>query len=525
MLSHIRNIGGKLSRSKTPLRLVFWLAVVLFGAAGARLSVINRSDGGWDSASNLITARSLATGHGFTTLQVQDLVERHSIPGRETVRAPGIPVVMAAVFRVTGTSPAAVVAVNVLTVLLAALSLRAAVRRVAPSWLAEVAGLLVIASPNNYELVSLVNNNALTLSVSLGLLIAASAKQRGWSGVRVAVLCGLLGAAAFLVKQSYILGFAAFATVLLGSDTRYRLRSRLARIALAGSLMAVLSAPYWYPNLRDYGTPLYSPIQKLRLPLRYGLLPLDGYQRAVYLDRTVPSYGEIARLIGVRAMLRRELDIVRLLPPPILERGALVLLWSIATLVFIRRKHWPVVVAALTLAIPPFFDALWWLPEPRYFYPLFPVLLFIGAIGTGDYLVLERRHVQPVVGERFRLAFAVLMLVATVDALLETRWGWRREFAQARTPIPSWVAAAADLPNNALIMTAYPPEVSWWSGHPTVIEPMGSRPDLETVMKAYRPAFYLDLATGERPDRPPFTETELRPIASGGGWVLYEIAR
>lgn len=521
----VREVVHRLVHSKAePLRFFFWLGVAAFVAASVRLAVANQSDGGWDSASNLIVARSVAAGHGFTTLQAQELVAWHPLPGRETVRAPGLAYLAAAAFAVTRNWPAAVVGLNVLTVLLAALCLRAAVRRVGPHWLAEISGILVLASPNNYELVSLLNNNLLVAAVSAGLLVAANAERRRRRGLSLVVACGVLGAAAFLVKQSYILGFAVFATIVLLADTRYALRRRAGHVVLAGALMAALSASYWYPNIRDYGTPLYSPIQKLRLPLRYGLLPLNGFQRAVYLDRTVPSYGEIARSLGTHAMLRRELDIVRMIPDSVLARGALILLWAIVGLVFVDRQRLPLVGASLALAIPPFFDALWWLAEPRYFYPLFPVLIFLSALGTSEYLAREQ-DLHPEFRVRFRRAFAVLALLMSVATMFEARWGWREEFAQARSPKPAWIAPVNGLPRDAIIMTALPPMVSWWTSRRTVVEPLGSRRDLDAVMTAYRPGFYLDIETGNRPDRPPFAEDELQPMAAGSGWALYRISR
>ena len=524
--SVLRDFALRLSRSQQArLRLCFWIGVVLFLVAGARLAAVNQSDGGWDAASNLIAARNVATGRGFTTLQVQDLVVPHPLPGPETVRAPGSVYLAGTTFRLTGVSLAAVVWINLLTVLVAALSLRGAVRLVAPSWVGDVAGMLMLGSPSNYELVSLVNNDALSAIICVAMLAIAHVRRRDWHGVRLAVACGVLGAAAFLVKQSYILGFAAFAIILLLSDTRYQLRARMMQVVVAGALMAALSASYWYPNIRDHGTPLYSPIQKLRLPLRYGLLPLDGYQAAVYLHREVPSYRELARTLGVRAMLRRELDVVRLLPGPLFGRGALVFAWAIGGLVFLRRKRWILAAAAASLAIPAFFDALWWLPEPRYFYPLFPILLFLGALGTNDYLVVERGQLHPAVARRFRVAFAILFSIIGVGTLLQARWGWRVEFAQAREAAPTWISAIDALPPDAVIMTGAAPHVSWWTSRRTVIEPWGSRADLAEVIDLYKPRYYLDVAPGPRATRAPFDPAELRPLGSGESWALYQILR
>ena len=505
------------------LRICFWLAVLLFIGAGARLAAANHSEGGWDSASNLIAARSVATGDGFTTIQVQDLVDPHPIPGRETVRAPGVVYLFAGVLRITHTWMKAMVWFNLVTILIAVFCLRGAVGLVAPAWSADIAGLLLLANAANYQLVPLVNNNALTAVTCIALLIVALARRRRLQGMRLAVACGAVGAAAFLVKQSYILGFAAFATILLASEVRYSWTRRALHIVLAGTLMALFSIPYWLPNLREHGTPLYSPIQELRLPFRYGVIPTETYQRVVYLGKTVPGYHAIAQMIGTRSMLRRELDIVRMVPGALFGRGALVLVWAIAMLVFMRRRRWVLVLAALALAIPPFFDAIWWVPEARYFFPVYPIAIFIGALAVTDYRWVERREFRPAARVRFRRAFTLLCALVAIGTLLQTRWGWRSEFAMARTPEPAWIPAVDGLPADAVVLTTVPPQVSWWTSRPTVVEPEGTRADLVEVLRLYRPGFYLDLSPGARSNRPPFAPNELEPIGSGAGWALYRL--
>ena len=509
--------------ARSALRATFWLGAVLFIVGVSRLAKVNVSDGGWDSASNLIAARNVAEGRGLTTNQVQDFVALHPVEGPETVRAPGLPYVMGMIFRAVGVSTSAVVWLNGLLILVAAFALRTAVRLLTDAILGDATGLLLLVSAANYELVALVNNNALVAATCIAILLAAMAHRGRLHGVPLALACGALGAAAFLVKQSYVLSFAPFATLLLGLDPRYRLPQRFAHVAIAGVSMIALTAGYWLPNLLDHGTPLYSPIQKLRIPLRYGLIPLDGYQRAVYVGQDVPGYADVARQIGVGAMLRRELDIVRMLPAAVFGRGALVICWAAATLLFARRRHWRVLGSLATLAVAPFFDALWWLPEPRYFFPLFAVLLCIAAVGTSDYRVVERAHIHPRSRWRFRTAAAIALGLIAVGAILKARWGWRAEFAQARTPPPEWVSSIERLPAGALIMTTFPPQVGWWTRRATIIEPLPPRADLQKILGAYRPQYYLDMAPGPRPHRPPFLDSELAVLERGEEWILYRL--
>jgi 4-amino-4-deoxy-L-arabinose transferase-like glycosyltransferase len=506
------------------LELAFWILELLVAVLGARLASLNGNDGGWDSASNLIAARNVAQGRGFTTPMVQDFVVVHTIPAPETVRAPGLVYLLAALFRVAGVSLAVPVLLNTALLLVTAIVLRVAVREVAPRWFGDVAGLLVLLSMQYWGIVSAMNNALLVLFTAMALLLAVRHAHGRLSDRATAITLGVIAAAAFLTKQSYVVGFGPLAVVMFGTKASLRPRRRASYVLLAGAIGAVLTAPYWVPNLQHYGHLIYSPIQQLRLPYRYGLVPTDGYQRAILFDHAPPSYRSMIAQLGLHEVIRHELDVARMLTTALTKEWAGLLFLALSSLLFARRRSWRLYAAAATLLIPPFFDSLYWVTESRYLFPLLPILLFVAALGIGGYAAFEAEHAPFALERRMRTGAGVLLGALVCTAAFDFRWGWREEYSAGRRAAPSWRSAIEALPADAVVMSDGAPMVSWWTGRKTIVEPLGTRTDLVHVAALYHPRYYLDVATQARADRPPFATGELRPVAAGSDWRLYEIS-
>jgi hypothetical protein len=312
----------------------------------------------------------------------------------------------------------------------------------------------------------------------------------------------------------------------LGAQWEVTARRRVAHLALAMGVLVALTAPYWTYNLAHFGHLVYSPIQSLRLPVRFGLLPIDGYQATVHYGEPPYTYSVAIRQFGIHGVLRHELDNLRLMAPTVFNRGVLVLLWALTSFVFVRDKRWGLYCPALALVIAPFFDGMYWLPDDRYLYPLFPVLLFLGAIGVRNYIAFERFFIDPPLARRFRRTAVVLLTLTLFGALLQARWGLRSEFAQAQGPSPEWRAAVQHLPPSAIVMSGFPPYVTWWTRRRGVIAPFGTHAELERVLDVYSPDYYLEiLRPTTRPDGAPFRPDEIEPISSGGDFRLYRILR
>lgn len=502
---------------------LFWVVAALVLGAGVWYAATSRTVGTWDAASNLVAARSIAEGKGFTTDFVQDLVVPHELPEPETVRAPGAVYVIGALFRLTGVNLATPVLVNVAWILLSAIILRAAIAAVGPSWLANVVGLLMLLGANNYVVVPYVNNNLLVLLTVVGSWLAVRVDRRAGNGWWIAIAAGALTGFAFLTKQTYILGFVPFTIILIGTLREVTRMQRLARLVAAGAVTIAVSSPYLVTNIVRHGTPIHSPIQQLRLPVRYGIIPVDGFQRRVLFDQPAPSFGAVVASIGVHGMLSRNLQLAREVADAALGRGLVVVCWALGALVFMRRHRTHLYAMAGTLAVPGFFDSLWWVPEPRYLYPLYSVLLFVAALGTIDYLEDARTELPPRVRLRIQRAFAGLMAAAFALALLTAQGAWRAERSGASVGEPAWAAHVRRIPPDAVVLTSNVPYVAWWTRRMAVIEPWGTRNDLEQVMRLYAPTHYLDVVPGPRADRPEFAPGELVPLASGEGWELHTL--
>jgi hypothetical protein len=75
------------------------------------------------------------------------------------------------------------------------------------------------------------------------------------------------------------------------------------------------------------------------------------------------------------------------------------------------------------------------------------------------------------------------------------------------------------------VLTAYPPEVSWYARRRAVIAPLGQRADVLRVVAHYGPQWFLDSEPGMASRRVPFAAGDLQLVAAGEGWLLHRIVK
>lgn len=504
-------------------RVVFIGAMSLVVVLGIVLALRIAGPGHWDSINNLATARNLAEGRGFVSDVVQQLAVPEPLPGPETVRAPGVPYLMAAVFSVFGVSYAALVVVNLLVVVLTSLCVRQAVREGGGTWHAELLGALVLCSHAVYEMRSLWNNGILALLTAFFLLLLVRHVDGRLVGWRFAMACAVLTAAGFFMKQTFMLGALPFAVGLLLTDVRQPLRARIGHAAGVIGLFALLTSPYWATNLARHGQALYSPIQGMRLPTRYGILPTDRFHRTLRFGAEAYGYGAVAREIGVRELLEREVAHWMTLARTLFFQNPFVSGIALVGLAFARLRDWRQYAAILALLVPPVFDSSYWIMEPRYLFAAFPCTLFLAWLALRNWASWVEADTAPRAARRVRLLGSLALAGALAYAALPGARQWRWDLIAARTADPAWVSRVRALPDDAVILAAYPPEVAWYTRHRAVIAPLGARSDVAAVVRHYRTSYFLDMEPSLAHRRVPFAATDLIPVASGPDWRLYRI--
>ena len=504
-------------------RVAFLGTLVVVTLLGTWLAIGNRLPGHWDAINNLATGRNIAEGRGYVTDVVQQLATPEPLSGPETVRPPGVPYVIGAVFRVFGVSYAAPVLVSLAIVLLTALCVRQVVRETGGTWEADVAATLILLTHRTFELRSLWNNGFLALLTALLVLLAVRQLSGRLAGWRFVVACAAVAAAGFLMKQTFMLGAIPFAVGLIVTDVRQPMSRRIAQAVSFIAIFAALTAPYWLSNLLHFGQALYSPIQGLRLPTRYGILPTDRFHRTVRYDAAPYTYQTIAALIGWRELFARELRHWGSVLWNIIAQNPFVVLPGVIGLAFAKRRDWRLYAALVAVVIPPVFDSSYWIMEPRYLFSVFPVAVVLAWLAFRGYretvwptrsVERARRHV--------RVGAGLLASAALYSALPAARQ-WRWSLIASRFEGPTWVSAVSALPRDAVIMAATPPEVNWYTRRHVIIAPVGTHDDLERVLAVYAPSYYLDVEPASTTRRVPFQAGELTPIAAGGDWKLWRI--
>jgi hypothetical protein len=503
--------------------VAFWAACLLFLAGTAWLASVNKQPGGWDSLATLVSARNIANGRGFVSNFVPNYVERYALPGPEVTRAPGMPYVLGAAFRVFGESLGTHVWVNGIIVLLTAWLLRAAIRLDGGDWWADVAGMamLVIRPP----LTQAWNNGALMLATAAMLAVVVLAVRGRLTGLRLAIACAAITAVGFYMKQTFMLSGGACAALLLSTEPKRSWLERGRDCAAFGFLFLALTAPYWLPNMLHYGEPLYSPTNRFHWPTRYGVYPWYEHHRAVLFGRPYETLGSVLDRAGFIQMFRSELKYMRDRAIAIASPNPFLLVPAALGVLLFRRREWRIYAAVGALMIGPLFDTMYWMVEARYLLPLFPCLLFLGWLAVRSYREWVRDGLKTAVASRVSTGFAAVLVAAALHAVV---MGWpsvRRELDDARdSETPAWKAIVDRLPSDVVVMSDVPPAVSWWTARRAIVTPLADRGDLEQVLRLYKPDYYLEL--GSLLTQPPltaWTRGELERIASGTGWSLDRI--
>jgi hypothetical protein len=496
-------------------------ALACFVLLALRLAFINNSPGTPDSATTLHIARNILEGRGLKTHIVCQHFRRLEVPHAPTHRKPGLPLLTAALFKLFGVSLKLPVLFNMLTVILAACLLVVSLRLAGAGWFSYFSGVLLLVSPN-YVMGSLWNNNPLVLCTVVLLLIGTGLLRGTLTPLKFSIFTGLVGAVGFLLKPTYIVTvfpFAALMLVLAPGGQQARPRTVVGYAALTVAVTALLTSPCWIGNLLRYGTPIYSVQPLMRLSERHGALPHGSFQ-TVRFGRP-PTYTELIGMYGMRGLLGRELGVfygavkmtVRMNP----YVCALAFLGSVVT---VRKENWTWYAMAGAGTLSSFiFPAFYFGLEDRYFWPIFPCLLFTAGLVIRD-LNIEGRY-------RARLSAVVCILLAlgVIYGSLYAAYEWNKSYRQASTPTPGWVTAVAAVPKEAVVLTNDPWSLAWYGGHKSVMIPAGPREDLMQVVEAYEPEYVLLIECS--PKAFAFTSGELRRLASsdkdGPRWILYRL--
>jgi hypothetical protein len=501
-----------------------WVVFLLFVAGSLVLARANRNPGSSDSCANLILARNLAQGKEYAVGGLGELWIKRPIDAVDSIRPPGLPYLLAAVFAVTGVSLAVPVLINAVAVCVNALALRGAIRNLGGRWAGDLAMALILLS-TNYEMVSVLNNNILAACMSLLLFMATRRGDRSrgsfWFPAALAV-CSAFG---FLMKQTFVLNAWPFAFLVLGSDVSKSRGRRAFEVGVFLALFLAMTSVYWGPNLLRHGEVFHSPsLASARLAARYEFLP-NGPARTLRFDKPA-SYGEVVRTIGLGRLLLADVkQMAKTIFYSICMNPA-VMLFAAAVVLFWQPSRWRdyAMVASLCAGIV-FEVGVYNHHEFRYLWPMYPCLIFLAWLTVRDYEQWGKAQIGPALQARIRTAFALLGASALLIGALGGVENWRAAVGSARRPIPGWVASVKDrVDPSGVVLTSEVGPVIWWTGRRAVVTPLGPRDDLAVVIAAYQPGYYLGVGDEELPGRKvSFLDRDLDRIDRGEGWSLYRI--
>lgn len=499
--------------------------LALFAALTLLLARANHSGGNFDSEDNLVVGRNIARGLGFTNGLVQQYSVPERLPGPELVRPPGIPYLIAAGFRVLGEGGHVQIMINGLALILTALLLRAALRRLGAGWAADVAAILVLLAHNNYVMIDIWNNGVLA-ALTTALLYAAVLHETGrLRGFRFVTVCAIIGAAGFLTKQSFIVTVVPVTCLLTLTEAGAPLKRRVIQLAVFAAILLALTSPLWIRNLMLFGNPLYYPLSTSRLAVRYGLHG-TWFTNPTVLYGDKITYATLLKRVGILSVLNIELIYVRDAMSAIGRLGGFVVIAAVLGTAAVARRDWKIALATVLLMAGSLFDTYYNHVEDRYLWPVFPCLIALAWLGVrGSVPSGEGQSTRP--KQRARWIAASLISGALLLAAGESVRGWRDDFLTARQAPPSWQSAVASLPPDAVIMTWPSAGVAWYTDRPAISVPLG-RPDrVFTVLRSLRPTHFLiienEYFSSEVTKTTALLNGYLTPVVTGTGWSLYHL--
>jgi Dolichyl-phosphate-mannose-protein mannosyltransferase len=519
--------------------MVFWATAIAVLVSIVTLAKENESAGTPDSVNNLATARNIASGKGFTSQIVHQYFVYQPVPNPETVRPPGIPYLLAICFRLFGVNLLVPVVLNGVFLLGTAICLRGGLRQLGGSVAADVAGMLAMLTAC-FEPISIWNNNALVFCTTLLFWVGALRLAGRISSRAFALLAGVVGAAGFLVKQSFL--FTAVPAPLLlilfspETPTARPLPGlvRLRHAALLVVTLIALSSPYWIRNLILFGTPIYNPMTAIRVVARYGgeegygVYP-SGTWRTVRLGRPL-SLSELVEVAGLRWVLQRELEVLRLGIAAILKFNPFVTGLALLSLLTLRRGRALPYLFVLLLMGEAIFGLFYISVSTRYLWSAYPCLLALVGLGIDHLVSFSRQMRRPWGHACFQGLVYVLLGLALWYGVREERRviaeAYRRRNAVS-DEVPWADAVSRKVPEEAVILTDNPWGVWWHSNRSSVLAPTSSREGLLQIVQLYRPTFYLYTNLyGGLGGSPPLYEEDLSTVDSGlepSPWGLYRI--
>lgn len=517
---------------------VFILLSITFLAIAIWLAVVNQCPGGPDSRNNLDVARNIAHGKGFVSNIVQQLYVIQELPGLEEIRGPGIPFLYAPFYKVFGQNHYVHVIMNALIILLNAWLMRRLVMMIGARWFAEVAGILMLLS-GNFDLISLVNNNYLTLLTIILLTIAVKTYRDDYDPIKIAFWMALITGIGFMLKQTFVLSafpLSIFILLMYRHDNETHLKQRNSAIVLYAIASGLLISPYFIMNYLNSGNLLSAPLSALRLAERYGGLPY-GTWYTMRLGEPV-TYSEMIQTHGFWGLVIKELQILKKGLWELLKLNIPLVFIVVTGLLIMRsRISWKQYAPAFFMMIEPVFTAImYWHVEMRYLWPIYSCLIYITAHLIRDFKIWEQSVSRTDQLRRFRNGFAILLIIAFVFGFIRVQLPIRGGFFFATKPLPTWIESVSSIPETAVVITDDPWSSAWLAERRSVMCPAGERWELQKVIDAYRPDYYLHTGRGYGGGEPAFEESDLELIDKGESycehnfdapveWRFYKIRR
>lgn len=447
-------------------------ALILAGLAIAAIlgNIGWREPPRFDGAGYAVLARAIGTGAGYRAIDHPDRPPHVNFP-------PGYPLVLAAIWSVSGPSAPAAHAASALfsvgSTLLAWRWFRTQLPRRAAFWLAAALAVNWIGSRTGGEIQSEPLYGLLQL---LALLLAASFARRRHP-VIASIGLGLLLGAALLTRQ---VGVVLVAAVALDLALRRRVGPAILAVVIAG----LVNAPWiaWQAS--------HPAKKQLAYFLDRSMVEV-ATENALFYTRRLPDV-LTGPFVEVATIFDRRFATIATAPA---AAATLVILSGWFRGLLDRRRRLGSLVGLGTLAM----LLVWPFTEAGRF--LVPIIPMIGLAATfGSVPLLRRAGIRRPAAWATRLLFTAA-LPYSIHAIATGRAAEQRRAHDGFDAACAWIAAHGDRPGP--ILTAYPGEAFWQTGRTGVAPAPGDDADAVARLVGRYGVAYAIVTTRRFANAPP----------------------
>lgn len=438
-----------------------------------------------DSANTAVVARNLAQGKGYTVDFIMHFfIDYQEISHPEDTWPLGLPTFVAVFFKIFGSTPFVAKLPNLLLFLAFILAMFFFLLKKYNMFIAFFASIFTLFNLNIFNWLKEPSND-IDFLIFVNLAIVCIAFWVVQPKNKYLLLTGIFTALSLLFKQTGLLLIPLFVFIIIikqvRNDKEHLTKSIIRNVLLFLFITLIFASPWLMRNMILFGDPLFSLERKAGILIGGAALQDESYR--VLFDEsdiqtlTQPTMSEkIVFTFKEWYYFGRSLIKDNIVP-------SVLLFFSLFALLLLTFNDFEQNLVRIHISFILFyllFIISYWHVEARYFLFAIPPINFLSA-------KLLYRFYEQISQQSSKLVFFLILIFLlfsiTFPFLSDVYYGSKELENNAILKQISFVEN--NTPNNAVIMTRAPAEITYHTQRKTVMIPFGNTSDFYTIIKKY----------------------------------------